>query len=131
MEQPPEEDPGLQRLDVVSVGRISALDVNGKPGVLDGNAICASMRMKVRDNLVRCTRPHARMSVRLREFPQLRSNTVRSPHRLLLLIGFARGPRSTAGAKSRNGGLRGTKEHHAQYTEETPPLFLIPGSPTS
>ena len=74
-EQPPEEVPRLRRLDVVSVGRISTLDVNGKPGVLDGNATCASMRMEVRDYLIRCTRPHARLSVR--------------PHRLLLPIDFA------------------------------------------
>ena len=57
-ERLPEEDPRLQRLDVVGVRRISTLDVNGKP--LDGNATRASMRMKVRDYLIRCTRSHAR-----------------------------------------------------------------------
>ena len=65
-EQPPEEDPRVQRLDVVSVGRISTLDANGKP--LDGNATRASMRMEVRDYLIRCTRSHARMSLHPREF---------------------------------------------------------------
>ena len=54
------------RLDVVGVGRISTLDVNGKP--LDGDATRASMRMKVRDYLIRCTRSHARMSLYPREF---------------------------------------------------------------